>query len=183
MVLLYTCAPGDGGCPTPTITDTANTTWSTPEIIGTVGHGADYMWYACNATGGSEAVTATNGSATYGMSLHVHEVRGVVANTCLDAIGTTTGTGASASVTTTTNVAAPREYVVAFFANNGQAGASSYLVGAGFTVASMSLNSVNDSALAEFADSSNVVGRPSATAIQTNPGAIWQAMIATFVAD
>src|SRR5205807_6385722 len=115
--------------------------------------------------------------STYGMSLHVHEIAGIAPNACLDTIGTNMGTGASATVTTNAAIARSNAYVVAFFANNHDSGASSYVVGSGYTFESATLDPQDNSAMTEAANVPVAGIKQVATATQTMPGAVWQAMI------
>ena len=181
IALLYTCAPPDPGCPTPSISDAAGQAWGTPIRAGsTLDEGAAYLWRICSALGGPDAITVVNGSATYGLSLHVHEVSGVSSTECLDTVGLQSGTGAAMSVATASPLAQENEYIVAFFANNGLAGATDLVEGAGYTRGAYTITSGDDAALSEIALSGGTGGPTTATATQTMPGAPWQAVIAAF---
>jgi hypothetical protein len=180
VAFLYTCAPADSKCPTPTLADSLANAWSGPVVVGSAGTGADYMWYACGSAGGSDVVLVQSGSAVYGLSLHVHEVRGIVGASCLDALGTSSGTGSSASVTTNSPAGMANEYVVAFFGHNGAAGASSYAPGVGFALERSTLSSVNDAAMSESALSAVANHPATATATSSVSSATWHAILATF---
>lgn len=180
VAFLYTCAPGDVPCATPTIADDLGHAWSVPMITGAPGTGADYVWYVCGASAGSVTITATNDSATYGMSLHVHEVSGVAATGCFDTMGTSSGTGAMASVTTSAPLARPNEYVAAFFGNNASFGPVTYTEGPGYSIAATTLTTGNDAAMSEAAVPGAVTGQATASATRTSPGATWHAFVAAF---
>jgi hypothetical protein len=181
IALVYTCAPGDSNCPTPILADTAQNGWSAPLIVGSVGHGANYLWYSCAATPGPEQLTVTNASTQYSILLQVHVVAGIAPTGCLDATGTATGNSVVAAVTTSVAVAQPNEYVVAFFAHNASS-AQTYSAGAGYVQVQTSTSPRGETAFSEApAVMTGLSGLQTAAATNATQATSWDATIATFL--
>jgi hypothetical protein len=180
VAFVYTCAPGDTGCPTPTISDTLGSAWSAPKIEGTLGVGASYMWFACASPSGPDVVKATNSSAStdYAMTLHVLAVDGIANSACLDTSGAASGSGAMASATTASPLAGAGERVVAFFASNGAP--TTYAAGQGFTLNTSTPPSNPAVAMTESALVAAGSAPVTASAPWNQPSETWHGIVAAF---